>query len=152
MPKHNFAQQVLKQLNIKINCGDYNIPDEDVEIQNDYLSEFNTSLLLNKHLSTVKNASIQIDYEDLQRLGFQITKKSATGKYFKFQKMEYFIVKLSSFSADIGGIPKKHIVEYNYQENWVRLVGDNSSGKRVFVHRADYTKPQKEITINDLTS
>lgn len=152
MSKHNFAQQVLKYSNVFINCGEYEIPDEDIEVEYNLDEEFNTRLLLNKHLSTVKKPILMIGYEDLEKLGFQITKQRVSSKFFKYQNMEYLIIRQSPTNIDVGGIPKDHYIEYNYQENWVRLVGTNSSGKKVYLYRHDTIKRDSDLSYADLES
>jgi len=134
MSKHIFAQQFLKQLGITLYAGKERILR--TEIETNPLSKFNTTFTLHRHFSSSNKSIIQITYQDLFKLGFQISKRRVQGRLFYGQKAEYFLVKTSLGHYDMGTIPPEHIVEYNPIENWIRLVGRNSQGKKILIRQA----------------
>ena len=149
MPNHNFAQQVLKQFGISIYAGGNKILDS-VDISDYPLQELKTEFILHKHISITNKAILKLtQYEDVLRLGFIISRKRPANRSYQWQHFEYFLVKTTSGNNDLGKIPQDHEVEYNIEENWIRLVGRFSSGKKVYIHSIKKTNREKELELED---
>ena len=150
MNKHTYAHQLLKKFNIQI----YTSPSQQIlqfpQDGTEYpLYEIQTSYVLNRQISTDTKKIIHIDrYEDITRFGYMISKRRAVEKLFSGQKIEYFLIKRISTTYDMGGIPQNHIVEFNVEENWLRLVGNNSYGRKVFM-TAKRGRYHKEFTLEN---
>ena len=150
MQKHNYAHQVLKTLNISISSGSQQILTykedvfpRDVELTSNYV--------LYRQISTDnKKEIINLRYEDLLKKGYQISKRRAKGKYFYGQHMEYYLVRNTSGLAHLGSVPPEHRIEFNVVENWIRLVGRNSSGKKSYLGIISRNAPEKkEMNLDD---
>lgn len=149
MNKHTFAHQFLKNLDISIYAGNSQILHSDDTINKYILNDINTSFVLHRHVSVGNKSIVRIEsYQDILKLGFQISKRRVQGNLFYGQKVEYFLVKIGMGHYDLGTIPPEHVVEYNPIENWIRLIGRNSTGKKVFIF---YKKGSyhKEIELED---
>src|SRR3990167_7449500 len=150
MNKHTYAHQLLRKFDIQIYSSPttqiLQFPSDGAEYP---LSEIHTSYILNRQISTDTKKIIHIDrYEDIIRFGYMISKRRAVEKLFSGQKVEYFIIKRNSSIYDMGVIPPNHIVEFNVEENWIRLVGNNSHGRKIFMSqkRGRY---HKEFTLEN---
>lgn len=149
MLKSHFAPLILKQNKIKILTNNTQILTTDEELSP--FPKFESKYILHRHISTSKNdTKILGSYDDLLRMGFQISKRRASGKYFYHQMIEYFIIKTTSNYPHIGCIPPKHQVAFNFVENYLRLVGRNSSGKKVYMTgKYNKKKQQSNYDIGD---
>lgn len=129
------ASQILEESKIKIYNGKQRIlifnGDDKYNI-----NEFETNLILGRKPSLLKSNIKLIDsYEDLLRMGYQVSKRARHGNkawHFLGQKVEYFLIKTSSGYPHMGEIPREHIVEFNFVDNWLRLVGSNTDGNKVY--------------------
>lgn len=137
MSKHSFAQQVLAKNNIKIFSGENQILQvENPILEKEYLDKnFTTSFTLHKHISIGNNKSMLIrNYEDLMKLGFQISRKKPSYSSFRGQKVEYFLIKSYSNLTHTNFIPPGHQIEHNSSENWIKLVGPNCRPRKVYLN------------------
>lgn len=150
MNKHLYAQQVLKERGISIYAGNSNILDYK-EKDNIYdLKELETKYILHRFVSLGNSKIKTIDtYDDLIRMGFQISRQRVRGKFFSGQGVEYFLVKTASNLSHLGYIPQEHKIEYNYAENWIRLIGRNSSGRKVYFKKRIIESYNKEPELED---
>lgn len=136
MNKHLYAQQVLKERQISIYAQNSKILDYGEKDKLYDLKEFETKYILHKFIS-LGNSKIKLieTYDDLIRMGFQISRQRVRGKFFDRQGVEYFLVKTTSNLPHLGYIPQEHQIEYNYAENWIRMIGRNSDGRKVYLKR-----------------
>lgn len=137
MNKHLYSQQVLKNQGVKIYSNNSQILQykEKEEIYN--ITEFQTKYVLHKYIS-VSNNMIKLieDYNDLFRMGFQISRQRVAGKFFNRQQIEYFLIKNTEGISHLGYIPQEHKIEFNFAENWIRLIGRNASGRKIYLKKA----------------
>ncbi|MBI5803362.1 hypothetical protein HY448_01610 [Candidatus Pacearchaeota archaeon] len=150
MNKHLYVQQVLKERGISISAGNSKILDYKEKDNLYNLKDFETKYTLHKFVSLGNNKIRLIEsYDDLMRMGFQISRQRAINKFFFKQQVEYFLVKTSSNYPHIGYIPQEHKIEYNYAENWIRLIGRNSTGKKVYLKRRVPKTYHRETKLED---
>jgi len=133
MNKHLYAQQFLKEKKINIYAGNSKILDfkEDNNIHES--KELQTIYILHKFIPIGNNKKLIENYDDLMRMGFQISRQRVKGKFFNSQKIEYFLIKTISNLPHLGYIPQEHKIEYNPAENWIRLIGRNSYPKKIYL-------------------
>lgn len=153
MSNHNFALQVLKQFGINIYANGNQILNS-ADITNYQLPKFSTNFTLHRHISITNRSVIRLtNYGDLVKLGYIISKKRADNRRFytglKQVRVEYFLIKSTSGLFDLREIPSEHIVEYNLEENWIRLVGSNSLGNRIYLHKPRLSHNYKELELDD---
>lgn len=151
MQRHTFAQQVLLSSKINIYSNNQSILNSSKDVTESWTTPFNSNFILHRLISTHPTKALKVidSYSDLLRMGFQISRQRAHAKYFAFQSVEYFLVKASSGLPHMGTIPPNHRIEYHVVENWIRLVGRNSSGRKIYLKSNKRTYNKKELDRED---
>ena len=144
-----YAHQILEHLNIKMFSSPTNqilkFPEGGARYP---LTKLNTQYFLNRRISTISKKVITLDYSDVQKMGYQITGKKVGTKSFNNQRVEYFLIKQNVMYRDMGVVPPQHKVEFNPQENWIRLIGTHSIPRKIFL-KSKKGRYKKEFRLED---
>lgn len=147
--KHSYAQDVLRKSNISIYAGASQILNSSSEVLHNF-GQFKSQWTLHKHISIDNKQTKTIErYDDLLKMGFQISRRRVQGSYFRGQRVEYFLVKSDGRTPHMGVIPPEHKVEFNFVENWIRLIGRNSRARKIYIKQLTRGKYHKEMQIGD---
>jgi len=140
--KHSYATQKLLDNKIKIFINKKQILQYPLKEINWDFPKLETTLTIGNTLSSGGHKFKIIEsYEDLIGLGFQITIKKTSGKFFKGQRVQYLIVKRNSTMYDVGLIPRGHYIEYDIVERKIRIRGKNCDGKWVLMQKKRDMQP-----------
>lgn len=146
--KHSFATQILWEKNIKIYNKNQQVLSYPFEKPHWSYPQLITQISLGRLSSSLEKKEYTIIefYDDLQNIGFQITTRKASGKFFKGQKVEYRLIKRNPFKYDLGAIPVSHKLEYDSINKRIRLIGKNSNGIWIYLrHKREYKDYDTEI-------
>lgn len=145
--KHSYALKLLakKGINLFINNKKINFNFSDI-FEKPF---FQTRLQIGRKTDRPINIK-QITYNDLLKLGFQITSKRASGKSFYGQKVEYYLIKSDILKHDMGYIPEGHRVDYDVSSGRIKLFGKNSSQGWIFFKVKQQRDINRKITIDSL--
>jgi hypothetical protein len=123
--EHSYACSILKQRGITIFRNGERILDQRYPFRfpklDTYLKVGDNFLADNEQ----ELKKIDKDYDELKKLGWKISSREATGAFFDYQRLQYFLCPGDSPYHDYGSIPKDHYVVIDFNNQAIKFYGKN---------------------------
>lgn len=129
--EHSFAKQFLKKQKFKIFVDGKQILNKNIPSFN--YPNFKTKLEIDKDLTETSDNIQEIEYGDLNSLGFMIVSEKVTDdERWKFkQGVKYRITRMNPNMRDYNQIPQNHFIEMDNIYKKLRLCGPNAGPRQI---------------------